>query len=113
MPWKLVGFLSVLVVITIFIGFNLDNRCDVCLIFYTWKNVPIFVSLLLAYVIGALTMLPFLFISGGKKRTAKKPSASRAGGSSSGVSSARRSRMPKTGQSRDDDDVAPRDFDID
>ncbi len=66
MPWKLVGFLSVLVIITIFIGFNLDNRCDVCVIFYTWKNVPIFVSLLLAYVVGALSMLPFLIISGGK-----------------------------------------------
>jgi len=72
MPWKLVSFLSVLVVITLFIGFNIENRCDVSLIVYTYKNVPIFVSLLFAYVVGALTTIPFFLASGTKRRNPKK-----------------------------------------
>lgn len=75
MPWKLVSFLSVLVVITLFIGFNLENRCDVSLIVYTYKNVPIFVSLLFAYVVGALTTIPFFLASGPKRRNPKKNAA--------------------------------------
>lgn len=61
MPWKLVSFLFILILATLFIGFNLENRCDVSFIFYTFKDVPIFVSLLFAYVAGALTVIPFFW----------------------------------------------------
>lgn len=60
MPWKLVVFLISLVLAAFFIGFNLDNRCDVSLVLYTFKDVPIFVSLLFAFVAGALAVIPFL-----------------------------------------------------
>jgi len=76
MPWKLIGFLTVLVLMTFFVGFNLDNRCDVSLIFYTFRNVPIFVSLLFAYACGAITLIPFFIIAGtkaGKKEISAKP----------------------------------------
>ena len=66
MPWKLIGFLTVIVLITFFIGFNLDNRCDVSLVFYTFHDVPIFVSLLVAYVCGAITLIPFFVVAGTK-----------------------------------------------
>ena len=56
MPWKLVSFLFILIIVTLFIGFNLDNRCDVSFIVYTFHDVPIFVSLLFAYVAGAVTV---------------------------------------------------------
>ena len=61
MPWKLVSFLFTLILATLFIGFNLENRCDVSFIFYTFKGVPIFVSLLFAYVAGALMVIPFFW----------------------------------------------------
>lgn len=61
MPWKLVSFITVMVLITFFIGFNLENSCDISFIFYSFKKVPIFVSLLFAYVVGAVTVLPFFF----------------------------------------------------
>ena len=61
MPWKLVSFLFLLILATLFIGFNLDNRCDVSFIFYTFKDVPIFVSLLFSYAVGALTVIPFFW----------------------------------------------------
>ncbi|HNY17134.1 MAG TPA: hypothetical protein PK542_07575 [Treponemataceae bacterium] len=71
MPWKLIAFLAILLVVTFFIGFNLDNRCDVSFIFYKYHDVPIFVSLLFAYAAGAVTVLPF-FIGHGKKRAGKE-----------------------------------------
>lgn len=70
MPWKLIAFLAILLVITLFIGFNLDNRCDVSFIFYKYSDVPIFVSLLFAYAAGAVTAVPFI-IGHGKKRSGK------------------------------------------
>lgn len=70
MPWKLIAFLAILLVITLFIGFNLDNRCDVSFIFYKYSDVPIFVSLLFAYAAGAITAVPFI-IGHGRKRAGK------------------------------------------
>ncbi len=70
MPWKLIAFLAILLAITFFIGFNLDNRCDVSFVFYKYHDVPIFVSLLAAYVAGAVSVIPFLL--GRRSRSAKK-----------------------------------------
>ena len=63
MPWKLVSFLCALILITLFIGFNLENRCDLSFVFYTFRDVPIFVSLLFAYVAGSITVIPFFLLS--------------------------------------------------
>ncbi len=70
MPWKLIAFLAILFAITFFIGFNLDNRCDVSFVFYQYKNVPVFVSLLVAYLAGAVSVLPFLIVH--RSRAARK-----------------------------------------
>jgi len=75
MPWKLILFLTGLVLMTFFIGFNLDNRCDVSLIFYTFHNVPIYVGLLFAYACGAITLIPFIIVAGTK--AAKKATLSK------------------------------------
>ena len=47
MPWKLILFILSVILVTIFIGFNLGNACDVSLGVYVFKDVPIFMSLLL------------------------------------------------------------------
>lgn len=111
MPWKLIAFLAILLVITFFIGFNLDNRCDVSFIFYKYHDVPIFVSLLFAYAAGAVTVLPFL-IGHGKKRAGKgNGNASSTGGvfvrkeaSSSMKKRAGRKASPKSPVSADYDE---------
>lgn len=59
MPWKLAVFLATLLCATLFIGFNLENRCDVSWIFGTFRDVPIFVSLLFAFTAGVLASVPF------------------------------------------------------
>jgi hypothetical protein len=73
MPWKLVLFLTSLVLAAFFIGFNLENRCDVSLVFYTFKDVPIFVSLLFAFVAGSLAVIPFLVGHASRAARSKEP----------------------------------------
>ena len=61
MPIKLILFLIIIVVVTIFAGFNISNVCNVSLVFYEFQNVPVFVTVLFSFVIGVLIMLPFTF----------------------------------------------------
>ena len=69
MPWKLILFILSVVLVTIFIGFNLENTCDVSFGFYTFQKVPIFMSILLAFAAGVFIMLPFTFGHGKKDKT--------------------------------------------
>lgn len=70
MPFKLIGTLILLVLVTIFAGFNIDNKCDINLIFKGFKDVPIFFSLMVAFVAGVFVTLPFTI--GKRKRSAEK-----------------------------------------
>lgn len=56
---RLIGFLIILIIFAVFSAFNLSNRSDISLAFYTFKNVPIFLSLLVSFILGALFVLPF------------------------------------------------------
>lgn len=71
MPWKLILFILSVTLVTIFIGFNLENACNVSFGFYTFQNVPIFMSILLAFAVGVFIMLPFTF---GHRKKDKTPS---------------------------------------
>jgi len=59
MPWKLIFFTIILVLITIFIGFNLENTCNVWLFYTSFENVPIFISTIIAFALGVFVMIPF------------------------------------------------------
>ena len=72
MPWKLVGFIVCLVLGTCFAGFNLGNSCNISFGFHTFENIPIFLSLIIAFACGVLVTLPFTII---KKKTAKEKQA--------------------------------------
>ena len=72
MPWKLVGFIICLVLGTCFAGFNLKNSCNISFGFHTFENIPIFLSLIIAFACGVLVTLPFTII---KKKTAKEKQA--------------------------------------
>ncbi len=60
MPWRLIGFLLVLVLVAGFATVNISNRSDVSFGFFTFEEVPIFLSLLVAFILGTLLMVPFL-----------------------------------------------------
>ncbi|MGL4982928.1 MAG: hypothetical protein ACRC4W_08790 [Treponemataceae bacterium] len=73
MPVKLIFFISVMVLITLFIGFNLDNKTDISAIFYEFKNIPVIVLMLGSFCAGILFSLPFLISSKKKPKDKKTP----------------------------------------
>ncbi len=75
MPARLIGFLVSLVFLALFVGFNLENRCDVSLVFHTFRDVPIVISLLFAFVAGALSVIPALIGARAKRKDAARRSA--------------------------------------
>lgn len=83
---KLIFFIIVLVGFALFMSFNVEHRCDVSLVFYTFQAVPITLSLLFAFACGALTALLFLIDPDAKTRKQKSedsPTSAPTGGVSS------------------------------
>ena len=71
MPIKLIGTIILLILVTIFAGVNLDNKCDITFVFYTFKDIPVFMTVIISFAIGAVFMLPFTFGRGKKKNCPK------------------------------------------
>ena len=72
MPWKLIGLILLLVLVAVFASFNLSNKADISLGFTVFKEVPIFLSLLMAFLAGALLMIPFTFGPSARKLKIRK-----------------------------------------
>lgn len=70
-PWKLVIFLIILAFVVFFAGFNITNVSTISFGFYKIEDVPIFISLFVAFLLGAFVMLPFTFRRGKKKEKNK------------------------------------------
>lgn len=64
---NLISIIIGIVFIAFFAGFNLDNKCDVSLVFYTFKNIPVFFTILVSFAVGMLCSLPFALIHRNKK----------------------------------------------
>lgn len=75
MPGKLLYFIMLMLFIALFMGFNLANRCDISVIFYVFKDVPIFLSMIFAFLLGNIAVLPFLISSRRKIKNAEKQAA--------------------------------------
>ena len=69
MPWRLIGFILCIVFVTVFIGFNLDNSCNISFGFYELKDVPIFFSLMASFLLGVMVVLPFTLVKKQSKKT--------------------------------------------
>ncbi len=68
MPWKFLVFLVFLAIVVLFAGINVANSTDINLGFHQFEDVPIFVGLGSAYVLGALSILPFALTKSFSKR---------------------------------------------
>lgn len=73
MPWKLLVFIAVMAIVLVFIGFNLDNRCDISLVFITFRSVPVVISLLAAYLLGLLSAFFMILGRRGSSRKVASP----------------------------------------
>jgi uncharacterized integral membrane protein len=78
MPWKFLGFLLILAVFVVFAGLNVENVSDISFGFVTLEEVPIFLSLSLSFILGAVLMLPFTLTKYFKKGI-KKPKEKKTG----------------------------------
>ena len=58
MPIKLIAMLIVAALTAVFTGYNLGNSCDVWFI-HTFKNVPVFVTIIVSLIAGVVITLPF------------------------------------------------------
>ncbi|MCR4714927.1 MAG: hypothetical protein K5751_11200 [Treponemataceae bacterium] len=65
MPWKMILFVIVIVLVAVFVGANHANACNISFIFTEFQNVPVYFTILFSFVVGMLVMLPFTI---GKKR---------------------------------------------
>jgi len=76
MPWRLIWYIFVLICIFTFIGLNLGNTSDINLWFTEsgqMKDVPIFISFFVMYILGAVSVIPYVVGSRIKTiRTKKK-----------------------------------------
>ena len=81
MPWKLIGFLVLIGLILAFVGFNADNVSDISFGFHRFEEVPIFVSLFIAFFFGVLVTLPFTLL-GRSQRSKKRPKKEKKGAAS-------------------------------
>ncbi len=99
MPFRLVTFLAFVVLLALFLGFNLDNRCDVSVVFRTFRDVPVVVTILFAFAAGVVSVVPLLVSSRRRKgrrdsererRAAEKAAGKRSAASRDKASSARK-----------------------
>ena len=58
-PLRAFAFIAFLILIAVFSAFNLDNRSDVSLAVHTFIDVPVYISCLISFTLGALLVLPF------------------------------------------------------
>lgn len=70
MPWKLILFIIVIVLVAVFVGVNHANVCNISFIFAELHNVPVYLTILFSFVMGILIMIPFTI---GKKRGKAAP----------------------------------------
>lgn len=75
MPLRLIWYILILICIFTFIGLNLGNTSDINLWFSEssrLKDVPIFISFFVMYILGAISVVPYVIGSGLKKQKKAK-----------------------------------------
>lgn len=61
-PWKLIIFLIIFTIVVLFAGFNIgpENRTrTISFIFTEVHDVPVFLSIFISFIAGAIIIIPF------------------------------------------------------
>ena len=75
MPLRLIWYILILICLFTFVGLNLGNVSDVDVWFSEaghHEDVPIVISFFVMYILGALSVIPYLIGSGLKQQKQKK-----------------------------------------
>lgn len=51
---SLIVTIVIATVVAVFAGFNITNCCDVCIVFHTFQNIPVFVTALVSFAVGVV-----------------------------------------------------------
>ena len=71
MPWRLIVILIILVLVALFSGFN-HTPVSISVGFHVFEKVPLFLALIIAFILGALIMVPFTIRSLNKRRKVRE-----------------------------------------
>ncbi len=71
MPWKLVFYLVLLGLVLAFVGLNLGNTTDISFGFVSFSDVPVFMSLFVAFFFGVAIALPAAIRTSSRKTKAR------------------------------------------
>ncbi|MBO7431065.1 MAG: hypothetical protein J6U56_08675 [Spirochaetia bacterium] len=71
MRFRMILFVIFICFYALFAALNLSNATDINFGFISFSNVPIFLSVTVAFALGAVFMIPFMF--GRKKEKKEKP----------------------------------------
>lgn len=75
MVLKLIFTILIIVLISFFTGFNLQNVCNIWLFGKTFSNVPVFITALISFAAGILATLLAVFFAPKKKITSEQARA--------------------------------------
>lgn len=67
MKFKIFLIVLIITIEAVFAGLNMKNVSDISFGFAVLKDVPVFLSILISFVSGAVIVLPFTLINGRKK----------------------------------------------
>ena len=70
MRFRLILFIIFICFYALFAALNLSNSTDINFGFISFSNVPIFLSVTVAFAAGTIFMIPFMF--GGRKKEKKE-----------------------------------------
>ena len=73
MPFRLFFLAVIILLLVTFIGFNLDNRCNVSFVIHTFEDIPVVVTILSSFALGLVASLPFALRLGRGKSVPKPP----------------------------------------
>jgi uncharacterized integral membrane protein len=68
MPRRLILFIFIFVTVLLFIIFNLKNKSDISFGFAAIKDIPVFLTVFVSFILGMLCTLPFVLGLGGRKK---------------------------------------------
>jgi uncharacterized integral membrane protein len=72
MPWRLIVFILIFIILLAFITFNLENKCDISFGFAKIAQAPVFLTVFMSFILGFLSTLPFIITAGRKRVKAEK-----------------------------------------
>ncbi len=73
MKFKIIIIVFIIMLEAVFAGLNMKNVSDISFGFTVLKDVPVFLSILISFVCGAIIVLPFTLIRKKKKNNIVKP----------------------------------------